>query len=191
MKHIGILGGSFNPVHFGHLLMAQTALDGLNLDKVLFVPANTSPFKTAKVSVSAVMRLDMLRLATQTRGQFGIYDGEIKRGGVSYTSDTVRDLTELYPATKFYLIMGCDTFVDFGKWKNTEEIIDLSTLVVINRPGYDAPIKSKFPHKAIDMPALAIASSDIRKRVKAKKSIAYLTPDTVVDYIHKKKLYLI
>ena len=86
--------------------------------------------------------------------------------------------------------MGCDTFVDFGKWRNTEEIIDLSTLIVINRPGYDAPIKSKFPHKAIDMPALAIASSDIRKRVKAKKSIAYLTPDSVVDYIHKKKLYV-
>ena len=190
MKHIGILGGSFNPVHYGHLMMAQTALEALKLDKVLFIPANTSPFKTAKILTTANERLDMLRLATQSRGQFVIYDGEIKRGGISYTVDTLRILHEEMPSTKFYLIMGRDTFVDFGKWQYPQEIVELASLVVINRPGFDQPIKSKFPHKCVDMTALDIASTEIRKRVKTRKSITYLTPDNVIDYINRRKLYL-
>lgn len=190
MKHIGILGGTFNPVHYGHLMMAQTALETLKLDKVLFIPANNSPFKTSAVTASAMERLDMLRLATQARGQFAIDDREIKRGGISYTVDTVRELAETLKATKLYLIMGCDTFDGFPKWRYPDEIVELSTLVVINRPGFDAPIKSKFPFKMIDMPALAISSTDMRKRVKSRKSITYLTPDNVIDYINRRKLYL-
>lgn len=190
MKHIGILGGSFNPVHYGHLMMAQCALEALKLDKVLFVPAFSSPFKTVKMTATPMERLDMLRLATQTRGQFGIYDGEIKRGGISYTVETLRALIEQNTSTKYYLIMGRDTFADFDKWKNPEEILDFATVVVVNRPGFDTPIKSKFAHKDIDMPAMAFASSDIRKKVKSKKTITYLTPDNVIDYINRRKLYL-
>lgn len=190
MKHVGILGGTFNPVHYGHLMMAQTALESLKLDKVLFVPAHCSPFKTQKVALPAMERLDMLRLATQSRGQFMIYDGEVKRGGVSYTVDTLRILHEEMPSTKFYVLMGRDAFVDFNKWHCYEEILELSSVIVLNRPGFDAPVKSKIPHKQLDMTALAISSSDIRKRVKMKKSITYLTTDNVIDYINRKKLYL-
>jgi len=189
LKRIGILGGSFDPIHFGHLLMAQSAAEALKLDTVFFVPAFCSPFKTTHPLPDASKRLVMVKEAIKGNKVFKLYDGELRRGQVSYTVDTLKELKAKYPQSKFYLLMGADNLRTFYRWKDPQGILKLASLVVLNRPGFDKNYPKRWPFLKINMPAVDISSSDIRQRLKTKKSIWYLTPKAVIRYIKLYKLY--
>lgn len=189
MKRIGILGGSFDPIHFGHLLMAQSALETLKLDKVFFVPAYCSPFKRQQNMPDAAMRLMMVKEAIKGNVHFRVYDGEIKRQGVSYSIDTVKEIKQKFPNTALYLLMGADSLKQFHRWRRPQEIIELVKLAVLNRPGFDKDYPKRWPFELVNMPAVDISSSDIRDRLKSHKSIWYLTPKAVIRYINRHRLY--
>jgi nicotinate-nucleotide adenylyltransferase len=189
MKRIGILGGSFNPIHFGHLLMAQSALENLKLDQVLFVPAHCSPFKTRNVLPSDQSRLAMVKSAIKGNPGFGVYEGELKRGGVSYTIDTLTELKASYPKASFFLLIGADSLRKFHLWKDPQKILRLAKLAVLNRPGVDKKYPKRWTYVKVNMPAVDISSSDMRSRLKQKKSIWYLTPKNVIRYINRHRLY--
>ena len=189
MKRIGILGGSFNPIHFGHLLMAQSATEALKLDVVFFVPAYCSPFKAGHPLPDASKRLVMVKEAIKGNTAFKLYDGELRRGKVSYTIDTLKELKLKYPQSKFYLLMGGDNLRTFHRWKDPRGILSKARLVILNRPGFDKNYPKRWPYLKINMPAVDISSSDIRQRLKTKKSIWYLTPKAVIRYIKRYRLY--
>ena len=190
MKRIGILGGSFDPVHFGHLLMAQSAAEALKLDVVLFVPAFRSPFKTAHALPDAAKRLAMVKEAIKGNKLFNVYDGELRRQETSYTIDTLKELTLKYPGSKFYLLMGADNLRSFHRWKDPQGILKLASLATLNRPGFDKEYPKRWPFVKVNMPAVDISSSDIRQRLKAGRSIWYLTPKAVIRYIMQYRLYV-
>ena len=189
MRRIGILGGSFDPIHFGHLLMAQSATEVLKLDVVFFVPAYCSPFKTDHSVPDVSKRLVMVKEAIKGNKAFKLYDGELRRGQVSYTVDTLKELKAKYPKSKFYLLMGGDNLRTFHRWKDPQDILNLASLVILNRPGFDKNYPKRWPYLKINMPAVDISSSDIRLRLKQKKSIWYLTPKAVIRYIKQYRLY--
>ncbi|MBF0570782.1 MAG: nicotinate-nucleotide adenylyltransferase [Candidatus Omnitrophica bacterium] len=190
MRRIGILGGSFDPIHFGHLLMAQSAVEALKLEEVFFVPTNSSPFKVKRCLPLASQRLTMVKEAIKGNSAFKLYDGELRRGKVSYTVDTLRELKVKFPKSKFYLLMGADNLRTFHRWKDPQGILSLASLVILNRPGFDNNYPKRWPYLKINMPAVDISSSDIRLRLKHKKSIWYLTPKAVIRYITRHRLYV-
>ena len=190
MKRIGILGGSFDPIHFGHLLMAQSAVEVLKLDAVFFVPAYCSPFKTNQLLPDASKRLVMVKEAIKGNKAFKLYDGELRRGDVSFTIDTLKELKIKNPKSKFYLLMGADNLRTFHRWKDPRGILNLASLVILNRPGFDKNYPKRWPYLKINMPAVDISSSDIRQRLKLSKSIWYLTPKAVIRYIMRYRLYI-
>lgn len=189
MQKIGILGGSFDPIHFGHLLMAQSAAEALNLDRVFFIPAFRSPFKADHKLPSSESRLAMVKLAIKGNSTFATYDGELKRGGISYTVDTLKDLKAKYPQAQLFLLMGADNLKKFHLWKQPKEILKMAKLVILNRPGFDKSYPKRWPYTKVNMPAVDISSSDIRKRLKSKQSIWYLTFTSVIQYINRHGLY--
>jgi len=189
LKRIGILGGSFDPIHFGHLLMAQSATEVLKLDVVFFVPAFRSPLKLKHSLPDASRRLVMVKEAIKGNKAFKLYDGELRRGDVSYTIDTLRELKIKYPKSKFYLLMGADNLRTFHRWKDPQGILDLASLVILNRPGFDKNYPKRWPYLKINMPAVDISSSDIRQRLNTTRSIWYLTPKAVIRYIKHYRLY--
>ncbi len=189
MKRIGILGGSFDPIHFGHLLMGQSAVETLKLDAVFFVPAFCSPFKRGQDMPDAAKRLSMVKAAVKGNEFFKIYDGELKRGGVSYTFETLNEIKAMYPAASLFLLMGGDHLKTFHRWKNPQGILKSAKLVILNRPGFDKNYPRRWPHLKVNMPAVDISSSDIRGRLKQRKSIWYLTPKSVIRYINRYHLY--
>jgi nicotinate-nucleotide adenylyltransferase len=184
---IGILGGSFNPIHTGHMLMAEAALDEMRLDRVFFIPANCSPHKKSNESASAKDRLAMVKAAIKGEPRFSVNDCEIKRGGMSYAVDTLKYLRGIYPKATMYWILGADSLDLLHTWRDVPGILKLAAFVAVNRPGFKP--KTKVKVKTIEMPGVDISSSDIRRRVRAKKSIRYLTPEAVVRYISQNKLY--
>ena len=187
---IGILGGSFNPIHHGHLLMAQAAMEGMGLDEVIFVPAACSPHKADKDLAPAKDRLAMARAAIKGEAQFSLSDCEIKRGGKSYSIDTVRYFRELRPKAELFWIIGADSLSTLHTWKDIKEILKIASFIAVNRPGCkQVKPKAGIKINQVMMPGVEISSSDIRRRLKAKKSIRYLTTDPVIRYILKKNLY--
>ncbi len=186
---IGVLGGSFDPIHFGHLLMAQSAVEALKLDVVFFVPAFCSPFKSKPSLLAASKRLVMVKEAIKGNKAFKLYDGELRRGEVSYTIDTLKEMKTKYPWSNFYLLMGGDHLRTFHRWKDPYGILNLARLVILNRPGFDKNYPKRWPYLKINMPAVDISSSDIRQRLKTEKSIWYLTPKAVIRYIKHCRLY--
>jgi nicotinate-nucleotide adenylyltransferase len=190
MKRIGILGGSFDPIHFGHLLMAQSAAEALKLDAVFFVPAFRSPFKTRRSLPDASKRLFMVKEAIKGNPVFKLYDGELRRGEISFTIDTLKELKAKYPKATFHLLMGADNLRSFHRWRDPQGILKLARLVVLNRPGFDKNYPKRWPFLKINMPAVDISSSDIRQRLKTRRSIWYLTPKAVIRYIMRYRLYV-
>ena len=187
---VGILGGSFNPIHNGHLLMAQAALEGMMLDKVIFVPAFCSPHKTDHDLAPAKHRLAMIKAAVKGNRAFGICGEEIRRGGKSYTVETLRVFKAEDPKAKLFFIIGQDSVTGLPAWKDIAAVGKMADFIVANRPGCDvrtsrAPVKL---HKVV-MPGVDISSSDIRRRVRQGKSIRYLVPDAAAVYISKHRLY--
>ena len=195
---IGIMGGTFDPIHHGHLVAAEQAYDDLHLDMVIFMPAGRPAFKLDKRVSSGEDRYAMTLLATSDNPHFRASRFEIDREGVTYTADTLTRLRALYPEeVELYFITGADAIADIVRWKDAEVIARTAYLVAATRPGYDLSKAESvidasgmpFDVTYLEVPALAISSSDLRLRVAAGQSLRYLTPDTVTGYIHKHRLY--
>ncbi|MCM8823689.1 MAG: nicotinate (nicotinamide) nucleotide adenylyltransferase [Candidatus Omnitrophica bacterium] len=184
---LGILGGTFNPPHIGHLILAQTVLERLSLNKVFFIPTNIPPHKNTTL-IDSKHRLEMLKLAIEDNRNFEILDCEIRRGGVSYTIDTVKELTKKYPFDDFFLILGSELANEFYTWKGYEEIERLVNIVVAKRSDY--PLKKKDGFITIDIIHIGVTSSLIRDWIKKGYSIRYFVPKKVMDYIVRNNLYL-
>ncbi len=180
----GILGGSFDPIHHGHLILARAALEQLALDRVLFIPAALSPHKTQTKPATAQDRLAMLQLAIECEPDFESCDLELHRPPPSYTVHTLRNLREKYPDDELILLIGADNVAKFETWREPDEIRRLANLAVLDRAGADAPHDWPVVRRLVD-----ISSTDIRVRVADGRSIRYLTPDKVCDYIAAHGLY--
>jgi len=185
---IGILGGTFNPVHIGHLILAEEVREKLGLSKVIFVPAYLPPHKENSDIAQAKDRLEMVKLAIRTNKFFQASDMEIKRDGRSYTIDTVKEFKKLYPRDEMYFITGSDLLKYLEEWKDLNEIIQLVKFVVATRPGY--PLE-KIPSyiKTIGIRAVDVSAFEIRNCIKENKSFRYLVPEAVEAYINKKGIY--
>jgi nicotinate-nucleotide adenylyltransferase len=190
MKPVGIFGGTFDPIHTGHLIAAQAVKEIRNLEKIIFIPAFISPHKTDAEILSARHRLNMVRLSTQNIPYFDYSDIEIKKESVSYTIDTLLALKNKYE--KIELIIGYDNIFDFSTWKEPDLIIELAKLIVLRRKTSVKPATAdKYFHAAIfvDTPAIDISSSEIRQRAAENMPIDFLVHHKVKEYIDKFKLY--
>lgn len=185
---IGILGGTFNPIHLGHLILAEEIREKLTLDKIIFVPANLPPHKEGLDVAPCPMRLTMINLAAKGNRYFKVSDTEIKRKGKSYTIDTIREFKRLYPQDELFFIIGSDLLNYLDEWKDLNEITKMVKFVVATRPGY--PLE-KIPSYIATCPirAVDISGFEIRRCIKENKSFRYLVPEAVYRYITKNKLY--
>jgi nicotinate-nucleotide adenylyltransferase len=191
-KRIGVLGGTFDPIHMGHLVLAEQVKERLKLDGIIFIPCFRSPHKTRQKLSPAKDRLHMIRLALQGNPSFSVSEIELKRKGVSYTIDTLRELRKLHPGSETYFLTGSDVVNELNTWKDPEEIFRLVRMVIAIRPGFDQINReNRFVKKSIvvKITGLDISSSELRKRVKRGESIKYLVPVKVEQYIRKKRLY--
>lgn len=190
MKKIGIYGGTFDPIHFGHLITAQSVLEIRKLDKILFIPSFISPLKTDRISSSPRDRINMLKLAIKDIPHLDYTDMEIKKKNISYTIETIKELRKTYKNIE--LIIGYDNLLVFDKWKNPDELLKLVTLIVLRRKvDNEKNHRNKYFKHAIfvDTPLVDIRGTDIRKRVRSGKSINFLVPQKVMAYIYKQNLY--
>ena len=198
---LGILGGSFDPVHFGHLLLAETCREQCRLDQIWFVPAATAPHKQRQSSSPAKHRLTMLELALAGNPAMVVSALEIDRGGVSYTVDTLQELHRREPAAELFLLMGADSLSDLPTWYQAEKICQLAVPVVARRPGAAAPDLSvlndlvspgrieQIRDSQVESPLIDLGSTEIRERVAAGRSIRYRVPRAVEKYIETNGLY--
>ncbi|MCH2181458.1 MAG: nicotinate-nucleotide adenylyltransferase [Mariniblastus sp.] len=198
---IGVFGGSFDPVHYGHLLLAEQCREQANLDRVLFLPSAISPFKEQGPEASDKDRLQMLALALAGHTPFEVSPLEIERGGTSYTVDTLQALADQRPDSQLYLLMGADTLSGLPRWKDPTTVCSIAMPLIVDRPG-SGPIdldtlstlidpermeqvrQHTFSTKQVD-----ISSSDIRLRTRQSQSTRYMLPRAVEKYIETKKLY--
>ncbi len=186
---IGILGGTFNPIHIGHLILADEVREKLSLDKVIFVPTYIPPHKQNSEVAAADERLRMVKAAIKGNKFFKTSDIEIKRKGPSYTVDTMEALNKKFPGEELYFITGSDLLKYLDEWKDFQELLRLVKFVVATRPGY--PLE-KIPSyvQRISIRAVDVSAFEIRQCIKESKSFRYLVPEAVFEYINKKKLYL-
>lgn len=192
---IGIVGGTFNPIHLGHLILAEEARERLSLDKVVFVPTYLPPHKTSAGIAGVDDRLAMIRLAIAGNKYFGVSDIEIKRGGKSYTIDTVKEFKKKYSNGGLYFIIGSDLLAYLDEWRDFNEITRLVKIIVATRPGY--PLEDISAYLATRQTAVAtmpiraldISAFEIRSCIRNKKSFRYFVPERVFAYINEKKLY--
>lgn len=199
MKKYGIMGGTFDPIHYGHLVIANEVLSLFELDKIIFIPTGTPPHKVVKGLTSSYHRYMMTQFATMTNPDFDVSDIETTKSTVSYTIDTIRKLISGNEEDQFYFITGTDAVLELPAWKNTSEILSMCTFIAVNRPGYvveglDKKIKAitdKYGGEIFitKAPQLHISSTDIRNRIAEKKPVKYLLPETVEQYILKNGLY--
>jgi nicotinate-nucleotide adenylyltransferase len=191
-KKIGILGGTFDPIHIGHLVLAEEVKDKLGLNGVIFIPCSHPPHKTKRKLSPVKDRFRMTQLAIEGNRSFSVSDIELKRGGLSYTVDTLRQLKELHPRSQIYFLTGSDMLEEIHTWREPEEIYKLAKMVIATRPGFDKfDPKNRFAKKStvVEITGVDISSSQIRERVKKGQSIKYLVSPRVEEYIKKKKLY--
>ena len=202
---IGVLGGTFNPVHIGHLVLAEQIRDAAGLDKVLFIPANVAPHKATGDTASGATpagdhRMEMVRLAIAGNPFFEASDTELRRGGVSYTIDTISALRDEHPGDEFCFIIGADSVPELPSWYRTVELFDLCSFLIGERPGFAVrwePLEQILPKTMIDQLRknvfhtipIGVSATDIRARVRRNHSIRYLVPDQVREYIVKHGLY--
>ncbi len=190
---IGIIGGSFNPIHYGHLVSASEVCNKFKLDKVIFVPSSINPLKSTSNLAEAHHRLNMIKLAIADDPRFENSDIEIKRGGTSYTIDTIKAFVKEYGKdVNIYFIIGIDAFLEINSWASPDALLRMCKFIVTSRPGYDIrEIKPVFKKhtEIMEITCLRISSSDIQKKIKSGAPIRYLLPEKVENYIQKHKLY--
>lgn len=188
---IGLYGGSFDPIHLGHLLAARAACEEAGLDRLFFIPAAQSPFKPNSVLTPANERLRLLRLALAGCVHYEIDGREIARGGVSYTIETARDYARRFPQAELFYLIGADHVPSLAKWREAEELARLVEFIAIPRPGQsEAAFASPFRGRTLKGFPLRVSSSQIRERVKAGRPIDHLVGPTVAEAIHNYRLYL-
>jgi nicotinate-nucleotide adenylyltransferase len=190
-KHIGLFGGSFDPVHNAHLALARHALDELALDELCWVPTGL-PWQKARAVTAAVHREAMLRLAIGSDSPSRVERCELLRDGPSYTLDTVRELQAAQGGAQWFLIIGQDQFAGLHTWRGFEELLQRVTLAVAVRPGVQATADPRVlaaPRRELQMPSMALSSTDIRARIAAGLDISALVPPAVAQYIHQHRLY--
>lgn len=175
MRKIGIIGGTFDPPHYGHLLIANEVYHALNLEEVWFLPNQIPPHKQGRNITSVESRLQMLELATEEEEHFSICLEELSRKGPSYTYDTMLQLTKKHPDVQFHFIIGGDMVEYLPKWYNIEALLDLVTFVGVARPGYT--LHTPYPITTVEIPEFAVSSSLLRERYKEKKTCKYLLPE--------------
>jgi nicotinate-nucleotide adenylyltransferase len=191
VQHLGLFGGSFDPVHCGHLLVAQAACEELELTRLFFIPAAQSPLKPATVPASAQDRVRLLCLALAGQSRYEIDEQEVQRGGVSFTVDTVRDYRRRFPEAGLFYLIGADNVSQLPRWREAGELARLVEFVVVPRPGETPPAaQAPFRLRVLRGFPLAISSSQIRARVRAGQSIDGLVPSTVAEAIRNNRLYL-
>lgn len=188
MRRIGIFGGTFNCIHFGHLVLAEQAFEKLKLDKVFFIPSFLPPHKKSPHLVSAYHRYAMVRLAIKGNKRFEVSDIEIQRKGRSYLVDTLRQLRVMYPRATLFFISGSDVSNQMAKWKSIKENLGIAKFVLAKRPGYRLKKYNK-NIIVISITELDISSSMIRRKIHTGQSVRYLMPERVHRYIKKKRLY--
>ncbi|MEI6645235.1 MAG: nicotinate-nucleotide adenylyltransferase [bacterium] len=203
MKRIAIFGGSFNPIHNGHLLVAQAVFEAFGFDKLLLVPCQVSPFKQGQDEATvadASHRLEMLRLSVAHDSRFEVCDSEVKRQGVSYTIDTVREFATHNPNARFSIVMGMDALLDLYRWWQANDLVALCDIVTVQRPGcvempspsdlhFPLDVAEKIIKNRVRGRLCEISSSEIRQRIAEGRSIRYLVPLAVEAYILQNNLY--
>ncbi len=192
MKNLGMLGGTFDPPHLAHLIAGERAVEAFALDKLLFIPANIPPHKVGGNISSAEHRFAMTQIATDGNDKFEVSRIELERTGPSFTIDTLYEIQQQWVPEKIFLFIGLDQLAVFNTWHRNEEIFKAAEVVVLTRPSQK--LKGIDPFlvrgvKILSIPQLEISSTDIRNRVRAGKSIRYLVPDGVGEYIAKHRLY--
>ncbi|MCF7817590.1 MAG: nicotinate-nucleotide adenylyltransferase [Kiritimatiellales bacterium] len=200
-RRVGIMGGSFDPVHMGHLVIAQDAVERLELAELVFIPAAIPPHKQHLLQVEPKHRLNMLRLAVEADIRFSVSDIEVERGGVSYTVDTIRALKEKYPKDELFLIVGSDTLVDLHNWHRIDELLAQCQVATFLRPGeaeleeiqrkigLSGEQKQRLLANVVETHRIGISSTEIRMRVAEGMGIRYLVPPEVEMYIYEHGLY--
>ncbi len=211
---VGLLGGTFNPIHLAHLRGAEEAREVLNLEKIYFIPASIPPHKNEPINVSPADRLQMVRLAIDDNPAFSVSDVEIKREGKSYSIDTVHHFRNCYPGAELFFIVGMDSFLEVTTWKSYKDLFSLCHFVVLNRPGssrcrltdlrppefwanfHVGATPSRWTHGPsglstyfLEKPLIDISSSEIRERIRTDRSVRYLMEEKVEAYIHQRGLY--
>ena len=196
VPRVGIMGGTFDPIHNGHLVAASEVSWVYDLDEVIFVPTGRPVFKLDKHVTNAEDRYLMTVIATASNPKFTVSRVDIDRPGVTYTIDTLRDIRALRPDAELFFITGADAVAEIVRWKDADRMWDLAHFVAVTRPGYSSSIKGlnidALPAGKVDLleiPALAISSTDVRRRSQAGEPVWYLVPDGVVQYIGKHGLY--
>jgi nicotinate-nucleotide adenylyltransferase len=191
MKTIGLFGGSFDPIHIGHLVTTRFVYEQRNLDKIIFMPCNISPLKPSNSLLNPEHRIKMLQLALDPFPFFEVSDYEILKGNTSYTIDTLLELKKTYENIE--LIIGYDNLLIFDKWHEPDKILDIAKLIVMKRKtDIDSESINKYMDLAyvIDTPSIEISATDIRNRIQKGRSIDYLVPRKVNEYIQENKLYI-
>ncbi|MGI6119816.1 MAG: nicotinate-nucleotide adenylyltransferase [Desulfosporosinus sp.] len=199
MDNLGIMGGTFDPIHYGHLVAAEMARVKFNLSKVLFIPSGRPPHKNRSDISAAKLRFEMVKHAINDNPAFEISALELERKGPSYTVDTLRVLRHTYPEHKLYFITGTDALREIFSWREPEEILKMTELIGVARPGFAAgdfllQVQQEHPEiqgriHYLEVPALAISSTDIRARVKQGQPVRYLLPEPVRLFMQQHGLY--
>ena len=187
---LGLFGGRFDPVHIGHLMVAQNALEALNLGELWFIPAKTPPHKEA--AAAAEKRYEMLLLATNTHPKLHVSRSEIERTGASYTFDTVSEIRAQRPEDELFFITGVDAYAEIASWHRARELVSSVSVVALGRPGYTlenlGPYFKERVH-TLESPLWEVSSTDIRRRLAQRESVRYLVPEPVERYLAKNPLY--
>lgn len=196
---IGLFGGTFDPIHIGHLVAARLAKEALDLDRVIFIPSGVPPHKIGNEITPAAQRLQMVAIAAECETDFAVSDWELKREGPSYTVDTLEYFQSRFPEDELYFIMGADMLCDLPNWNSANRIVRLARLIGMTRPGFRLEECKTFLNRVlpdsegqifyIDMPGLEISSTWLRERLRNRQSVDFLIPEQVIRYIEEHGLY--
>jgi nicotinate-nucleotide adenylyltransferase len=189
LPRIGILGGTFDPPHIGHLIAASDVCDALGLDRMIFVPAAIPPHKPGAVHATAEQRFEMVHAAIAGDDRFEADDIELRREGASYSVDTLRVLRERYPDGELYFAMGIDQFRELPTWREPETVARLARIVVVNRAGDEPDADSRFSARYVPVTRVDISATLVRRRVKERRSTRYIVPVAVGEIIERYGLY--
>jgi len=199
LKTLGILGGTFDPIHYGHIAAAECARDAFQLDRIILVPSARPPHKDMDGVLDSHHRYEMVQLAAQDNAHFEVSSLELERQGLSYTVETVASCLQIYPGAEIFFILGVDALLLINTWKDLDRLVNLCKFIIVTRPGYylnqnedrfrEGPASLWEKALNLPIPALFISSSDIRTRVAEGKTIKYLLPPAVEKYIRENNLY--
>lgn len=190
MKRIGILGGTFDPPHIGHLIMAEEARIQMELDEIWWLPNKIPPHKHKDSDSTEEDRLKMVEMMIQLHESFSLCDIELKRDGPSYTVDSVAEIIKSYPNNTFYFIIGEDSLYNLHKWNRSEELQEMISFIVMPRPGYNPDLNTKIVSSTmLDSHTLDVSSTNIRKSIENNKLNRFLVTRAVYEYIEERKLY--